>query len=156
MGGRVFMSGKGMVGPVSPEVSRKLANLGLLCAWLVVAWHCAVDGHGAAEGGPAWWASRFFLGCWVRFSVPFFFVASGYFLCGHCDERGRPPSGRRWRPCRATWLKSRPWWRCARSGRCCCGDGSRGWPRCFSAGARRSCQNVGHPDCVDAPPRCPS
>ncbi len=82
------MSGKGMVGPVSPEVSRKLANLGLLCAWLVVAWHCAVDGHGAAEGGPAWWASRFFSGCWVRFSVPFFFVASGYFLCGHCDERG--------------------------------------------------------------------
>lgn len=70
---------------VSPATSGKLANLGFLCACLVVTIH--VPRLASAEGVAAWCHALLPNGL-ARVGVPFFFVAAGFFLAGHVGERG--------------------------------------------------------------------
>ena len=66
---------------VSKETSAKFANMGFVCACLVVLIHLGVDGK---PGGAAWWTHQMFTHVGMtRIAVPFFFFASGYWLAGH-------------------------------------------------------------------------
>lgn len=67
-----------------PDVSRKLANMGLVCACLVVAIHVGLP----EAKGVGWWVTRSLTAGICRIAVPFFFVAAGYFLAGHTGEPG--------------------------------------------------------------------
>lgn len=58
---------------ISSESSAKFANMGFLCACLVVMMHI----HSPWEGGGL-----------CAIAVPFFFLMSGYFLAGHVEEPG--------------------------------------------------------------------
>lgn len=70
---------------ISPSLSHKLANMGFVCACLVVALHAL------AIGSPetiVWWQRPLTTDGICTVGVPFFFFASGYFLAGHIHERG--------------------------------------------------------------------
>lgn len=70
---------------VSNELSSRLANMGLLCAVLVVFQHV---GHDLPRESLGWWVQNVLGGGISRIAVPFFFLASGFFLAGHFNERG--------------------------------------------------------------------
>lgn len=70
---------------ISPATSWKLANMGLLCACLVVFIHVRLD---AGAGWAEWWCDVLLKEGVCRIAVPFFFVAAGYFLAGHLGEAG--------------------------------------------------------------------
>lgn len=59
--------------------------MSLVCAFLVVARHAGFDG---VPGSVPWWMYR--LACFgvCNIAVPFFFIASGYFLANHFEESG--------------------------------------------------------------------
>lgn len=59
--------------------------MGLLCACLVVFIHVKME---VTRGDFAWWVQQLFAEGLCRLAVPFFFVASGYFLSGHAGEPG--------------------------------------------------------------------
>lgn len=75
---------------ISSQLSNKLANMSLLCAFLVVVIHCYVDSE---HGSVFWWLTEFFgggrfaSGGLVRIAVPYFFVAAGFLLAGHMQQR---------------------------------------------------------------------
>lgn len=69
---------------VSAELSHKLANMSVVAAFMVVVLHA---GGVAAQGSSGWWLQR--LATQVcKAAVPFFFLASGFFLVGHWGEDG--------------------------------------------------------------------
>lgn len=69
------------------EISAKFANMSLLCALMVVGIHI---GTHCAEGSAAYYAIEFLGGNGIlRLAVPFFFLASGYWLA-NSYENGRP------------------------------------------------------------------
>ncbi len=70
---------------LSPALSRKLANMSLICAFLVVYIHAGLPGE---EGSCDWWCAKALVDGICRIAVPFFFVASGFFLAGHTDTPG--------------------------------------------------------------------
>lgn len=70
---------------ISPELSHKLANMGFVCACLVVLLHVPFD---ASPGTWDWRWFQFLKQGLYRTAVPFFFTAAGYFLAGHMGERG--------------------------------------------------------------------
>lgn len=80
---------------LSPDVSRKLANMGFVCACLVVGIHVGLP----EAQGMGRWVARLLKEGICRIAVPFFFVAAGYFLAGHMGEPGwwRRETGKRMR-----------------------------------------------------------
>lgn len=71
---------------VSQELSHKMSGFGFFCAILIVFIH--VYYNIKPEDGVLWWT-------WIcvaqgvsRIAVPFFFVASGFWLAGHVGEQG--------------------------------------------------------------------
>lgn len=74
-----------MSAPVSRHLSNKFANMSFMCALLVVGQH-VMRVH--SWYSPSWFAFQFVdLGI-ARIAVPYFFLASGYFLAGHVGEEG--------------------------------------------------------------------
>lgn len=68
---------------ITPEISNKISNLGILCAFMVVIIHipkCAI-GHNA-------FMYRVFPDCFLGAAVPMFFVISGFLIGGHTDANG--------------------------------------------------------------------
>lgn len=59
--------------------------MSLACAFLVVARHAGFDG---VQGSVPWWLYRLVCFGVCNIAVPFFFIASGYFLAKHFDESG--------------------------------------------------------------------
>ena len=74
---------RNMVKGIDPGTSGKIANLGLVCALLVVVIHVCQPKE---VGSPAWWL--YSLTHIRNMAVPFFFVVAGYLLAGHSDEPG--------------------------------------------------------------------
>lgn len=54
------------------------------CALLVVSIHC---GFGSFDNGLGWWIHQVFSSGYSAIAVPFFFVASGFFLAAHINEK---------------------------------------------------------------------
>jgi len=67
---------------IKPDTSRKLANMSFLCAILVVCIHIQ------RPEGCDFWLIKWLSGGVSQIAVPFFFMASGYFLLNHHEERG--------------------------------------------------------------------
>lgn len=67
---------------VSDELSRRMANMGFVCAILVVMIHADV-----AATGFQGQIMQIVRGI-TRIAVPWFFLAAGFFLAGHMDEKG--------------------------------------------------------------------
>lgn len=67
------------------KTSSKIAGFGLVCAFLVIMLHVPqpipVD-----PSTPAWWLFHLSAGTLGRLGVPFYFVASGFFLARHFGE----------------------------------------------------------------------
>lgn len=70
---------------ISNQVSARFSNMGLICACMVVLIHCPRPIE--SSGFDGWWAMAIQNGV-CRVAVPFFFLASGYFLAGHMNEPG--------------------------------------------------------------------
>ena len=71
--------------PITPRISNKIANMGIVCAILVVGLHCKVD---FPDGSFVWYFYRLFVSSLGSLAVPFFFVVSGFLLAGHMHEDG--------------------------------------------------------------------
>lgn len=71
--------------PIPPAVSNKIANMGIVCAFLVVFIHVACS---AKVESFAWWIRQLIGDGICRIAVPFFFIVAGYFLAGHMNEEG--------------------------------------------------------------------
>lgn len=69
--------------PITPRISNKIANMGIVCAILVVALHCKAD---FLEGSFVWYFHHLFVESFGSLAVPFFFVVSGFLLAGHMHE----------------------------------------------------------------------
>ena len=69
---------------ISDETSRKIKNMSLLCAVLVVSIHVAWPHEPPLSVG--WWMHQMFAQGISRIAVPFFFVISGFSLARHFDE----------------------------------------------------------------------
>lgn len=70
---------------IESNISAKIANMGILCAFLVLCIHAPISKEATD-------AARFFRAIWShglgKIAVPFFFVAAGFFLAGHVGEDG--------------------------------------------------------------------
>ena len=73
---------------ISPALSAKMANMALVSAFLVVAMHAFSMSDSPANGTFIWWVYEIFRMTFTEIAVPYFFLASGYFLARHCDEVG--------------------------------------------------------------------
>lgn len=62
---------------VDKELSRRIANMSVVCMILVVVQHCDIGG----------WINGHF-GVFTRVAVPWFFLASGFFFIGHISDNG--------------------------------------------------------------------
>ena len=67
------------------DLSIRFANMGFVCACLVVAYHVGVCG---VYPYPGWWIRKVFSEMLGPIAVPYFFLASGFFLSGHISEQG--------------------------------------------------------------------
>ena len=76
---------KGMIDESPRRVSSKLANMGLVCACLVVIIHCPRCFDPQSVG---WWWTILVQNGLCQIAVPFFFLASGFFLARHMNESG--------------------------------------------------------------------
>ena len=70
---------------VDSGLSSKFANASLIASLLVVTIHLPMPSH---VGSVAWWCSELVGGGLSTVAVPFFFLASGFFLMGHANEDG--------------------------------------------------------------------
>ena len=69
---------------IAPELSRKIANMNVIAAFMVVILHA---GEPQMIGSSGWWWVEIFKTV-SKVAVPYFFVAAGFFLAGHIDESG--------------------------------------------------------------------
>lgn len=69
---------------IAPELSRKMANMSVIAAFMVVVLHA---GEPSVMGSGGWWWAEI---CKMasKIAVPYFFVAAGFFLAGHENESG--------------------------------------------------------------------
>lgn len=75
-----------MAQQIPAETSHKLANMGLICAFLVVFIHV---GSPIPVGSFSWWIKHLLVVDGPsRIAVPFFFLVAGYLLAGHLREEG--------------------------------------------------------------------
>lgn len=65
--------------------SIKIANMGVLCACMVVAIHIPWGGD---ERIVMWWFEEVMVKGFAKIAVPFFFLVSGFFLAAHRGEQG--------------------------------------------------------------------
>lgn len=73
-----------VINPVSRDLSTKLSNMSFVCACMVVLIHCYINPITVVSD-----AFRHIIGTGVcQISVPFFFVAAGFFLAGKTGEAG--------------------------------------------------------------------
>ena len=70
---------------VEKDLSAKMANTSFVCAVLVVSMHV---GKPLPIGTFPWYFIEFLHEIVGRMAVPFFFMASGFFLAGHMEESG--------------------------------------------------------------------
>ena len=72
---------------IDEYLSNKLANMSFVCSILIVCIHTTIE---CEDTGSFLWVFKnyFTLGGIVSIAVPFFFIASGFFLVGHMDEKG--------------------------------------------------------------------
>ncbi len=70
---------------ITKELSHKLANMALICSFFVVFIHTGTE---CTDGDTTWWLMHLWKNGLCRIAVPFFFIASGFFLAGHCLEDG--------------------------------------------------------------------
>ena len=70
---------------IDQTLSRKISNMSTVCSMLVVLLHI---GPRVEIGSSTWFVDRFFNDGLGRAAVPFFFVASGFFLARHVGEEG--------------------------------------------------------------------
>ncbi len=76
---------------ITDELSHKFANMGFVCACLIVSLHIPLT-----TTGWRWWISQLFTGVGIgNVAVPYFFITSGFFYAGHMYE-----DGWWWRECR--------------------------------------------------------
>ena len=74
---------------ISSDLSSRMANMGVLCALLVVLIHCYVPSE---TWSGFWWfteivgGGEWLHGCFIRCAVPYFFLAAGFFLAGHVAD----------------------------------------------------------------------
>lgn len=69
-----------------PTLSNKIANVGFIAACLVVSLHVSQKLHANGFGGVI---AKYLAECGIgECAVPFFFIASGFFLAGHMGEAG--------------------------------------------------------------------
>lgn len=69
---------------ISEKVSRKISNMSLLCAILVVSIHIPwCDGF----GGRDWWVMKIIRDGLAQIAVPYFFCVSGFFLANRYGEQ---------------------------------------------------------------------
>ena len=71
------------VASMDQVLSNKISNMGVVCAMLVVALHASMNEE---VGTATWFVDRFVNDGLGRAAVPFFFVASGFFLAKHVGE----------------------------------------------------------------------
>lgn len=69
---------------ITGELSTRLANMSLLCAFFVVCMHV----WGRAEGFFSYIIYMTYVDCVCRIAVPFFFLCSGFLLAGHFCDKG--------------------------------------------------------------------
>lgn len=74
-----------MQASVSAGVSARLANMGIVCACLIAVSHSGFYGQ---MDGASRWLQQIMTWGFGNLPVPFFFLASGYFLAGHVGEAG--------------------------------------------------------------------
>ena len=74
--------------PVAKDLSSKMANMAFFCAVLVVFMHV---GNPEPVGAFPWFFIKFFHEILGNMAVPYFFMASGFFLAGHMEEPGWYP-----------------------------------------------------------------
>ena len=72
---------------ITSEWSARFSNMGLLCACMVVMRHIGLVPE---RGKPVWWTWQLFVSydALTMVAVPFFFLASGFFMAGHVGENG--------------------------------------------------------------------
>lgn len=70
--------------PITSRISHKIANMGIVCAFLVVGLHCRADFACGSAVSFVWQVLVF---PFSSIAVPFFFVISGFLLAGHMHER---------------------------------------------------------------------
>ena len=71
------------------SASNKIRNMGFVCALLVVSIHTGLE---RVDGSAHWWLRSLFDCGVARIAVPFFFIASGFFIAGkpwHVEVRKR-------------------------------------------------------------------
>lgn len=83
------MSGAKTPCRISSALSSRMANMGVLCMSLVVLAHCYVPSE---TWSGFWWFTEIVgggmwtHGCFLRCTVPYFFLAAGFFLAGHVAD----------------------------------------------------------------------
>ena len=83
----IFVKGKELK-KIEPELSAKMANMGIVSAFLVVALHGYAMASMPAPGSVSWWFYKLFKENFTDIAVPYFFLAAAFFLAGHFGEQG--------------------------------------------------------------------
>ena len=73
---------------ITRETSRRLAVMGFLCACMIVLIHCTTRPSLDPNQWQWWVVNLFGADGFCRIAVPYFFVASGFFLVGKIHEGG--------------------------------------------------------------------
>ena len=73
---------------VDEKLSSKIANMGIVSAFLVVAMHGYSMSSMPAMGTLSWWFYKLFKENFTNIAVPYFFLVSAFFLAGHQSEDG--------------------------------------------------------------------